>query len=282
MQASTRLKTLELILHPFDADDMSALVSRDYERMLDLAGDLIASQASEQAWPLVVAELADSLRGSISLLAELDWQAGSGHMITGVPDLLNRVPLDTLITTYMHVHPLMRLYAGGHDRVPLTLDQVAGKDWYRSAAFRAGREAIGITRQLAIPLRAPAGHLRSLIVGRSGADFGERDRTYAGRLQPLLDALDAHVFELGCYHDVLPRARGDPSEFGLTQRELVVLGLLAEGLTAYAIAHRLAISPSTVTKHQQNLYRKLRTRDRLSTVLAAQRSGLLAMAASRY
>ncbi|WP_219471623.1 helix-turn-helix transcriptional regulator [Nonomuraea rhizosphaerae] len=245
--------------------------------MLDLAGDLIRSRAPEQAWPLVVAELAESLRGNISLLAELDWRAGAGRMVTGVPDLLHRVPMDSLITAHMHVHPLMRLYASGHEQVALTLDQVAGKDWYRSAAFRAGRDAIGITRQLAVPLRAPSGHLRSLIVGRDGSDFGERDQEYARRLQPLLNALDAHLYELGRHQDTLPRERGDPSEFGLTQREVVVLGLLAEGLTAHAIARRLAISPRTVTKHQQNLYRKLRTRDRLATVLVAQRLGLLAV-----
>jgi DNA-binding NarL/FixJ family response regulator len=65
---------------------------------------------------------------------------------------------------------------------------------------------------------------------------------------------------------------------GLTQRELDVLGLLAEGLTAVAIAHRLGVSPRTVHKHLQHIYSKLDASDRLTAVLRARRDGLLASA----
>jgi DNA-binding NarL/FixJ family response regulator len=61
----------------------------------------------------------------------------------------------------------------------------------------------------------------------------------------------------------------------LTPRQLTVLHLLAEGLTAAAIASRLKISLHTVTKHQEHLYRKLGTSDRLNTVLLAQKLGIL-------
>jgi DNA-binding NarL/FixJ family response regulator len=54
-----------------------------------------------------------------------------------------------------------------------------------------------------------------------------------------------------------------------------VLTLMAEGLTATAIAHRLVISVHTVTKDQDNIYRKLGTRDRLTTVLLGQQLGLV-------
>jgi DNA-binding NarL/FixJ family response regulator len=70
------------------------------------------------------------------------------------------------------------------------------------------------------------------------------------------------------------------AELGLTPRELTVLALLAEGLTAAAIARRLAISPRTVNKHQENLYRKLGTTDRLTTVILAQDLGLVNRGAS--
>ncbi len=55
----------------------------------------------------------------------------------------------------------------------------------------------------------------------------------------------------------------------------MVLELLARGSTAEGVAARLAISPRTVHKHQEHLYRKLGACDRLSAVLAAQRLGLL-------
>ncbi|WP_410608298.1 response regulator transcription factor [Amycolatopsis sp. lyj-109] len=62
----------------------------------------------------------------------------------------------------------------------------------------------------------------------------------------------------------------------LTPREQDVLNLLCEGLTAAAMARRLGVSPRTVTKHQERLYRKLGTSDRLGTVLRAQRLGIAA------
>jgi DNA-binding CsgD family transcriptional regulator len=63
--------------------------------------------------------------------------------------------------------------------------------------------------------------------------------------------------------------------YRLTTRELATLRLLAESLTADAIARRLGITVGTIHKHLASLYRKLGTRDRLETVLCAQRLGLL-------
>ncbi len=55
----------------------------------------------------------------------------------------------------------------------------------------------------------------------------------------------------------------------LTPRELAVLALLAEGLTAASIGRRLMITERTVHKHLQRSYTKL------GAVLRAQRIGLL-------
>ena len=62
---------------------------------------------------------------------------------------------------------------------------------------------------------------------------------------------------------------------GPTRRERAVLELLADGLTAEAIARQLGISPRTVHHHLEHLYRKLGTRDRLVTVRRAEALGLL-------
>ncbi|GIJ74602.1 helix-turn-helix transcriptional regulator [Virgisporangium ochraceum] len=64
-------------------------------------------------------------------------------------------------------------------------------------------------------------------------------------------------------------------DLNLTRREQQILVLLSEGLTARAIARRLGLSPRTVAKYQQRIYRKFGTSDRLTTVLRAQRLGLL-------
>ena len=43
----------------------------------------------------------------------------------------------------------------------------------------------------------------------------------------------------------------------LTARETEVLGLVATGATNAAIGHALAVSPRTVAKHLEHVYRKL-------------------------
>lgn len=65
------------------------------------------------------------------------------------------------------------------------------------------------------------------------------------------------------------------ADLNLTRREQEILVLLSDGLTAQAIARRLGLSPRTVAKYQQRIYRKFGTSDRLITVLRAQRLGLV-------
>lgn len=64
----------------------------------------------------------------------------------------------------------------------------------------------------------------------------------------------------------------------LTDREIEVLGLTAQGLLARTIALRLAVSPRTVHKHLGNIYRKLDAHDRLVAVRRAEHLGLLGRA----
>ena len=73
------------------------------------------------------------------------------------------------------------------------------------------------------------------------------------------------------------REGGEAGEGGvaLTAREMVVLGLMADGLIAAAIARQLGISPRTVGKHVENIYRKFGTQDRASAVLRAHSLGLI-------
>lgn len=61
----------------------------------------------------------------------------------------------------------------------------------------------------------------------------------------------------------------------LSERELEVLGLLAERLSDKEIAERLRISPLTVRRHSVNLYQKLHVNSRRQAVSRAQALGLL-------
>lgn len=58
---------------------------------------------------------------------------------------------------------------------------------------------------------------------------------------------------------------------GLTQRELQILSLFAQGLNLNSIAERLAISLRTVEKHKENIMKKLNVTNAVQLIEAAHR-----------
>jgi DNA-binding NarL/FixJ family response regulator len=61
----------------------------------------------------------------------------------------------------------------------------------------------------------------------------------------------------------------------LTEREVEVLELIAQGLSNAEIAQQLAISLDTVKSHVKHVFTKLEVRDRAQAVIAAYESGLV-------
>ena len=83
---------------------------------------------------------------------------------------------------------------------------------------------------------------------------------------------------------VLDHFQGDPKPPSpempyeeLTQRELQVLQLTADGLSNKEIGGKLVISEKTVKNHTTNIFSKLRVNDRTQAVLHALRRGLITM-----
>lgn len=115
--------------------------------------------------------------------------------------------------------------------------------------------------QLAIPLLVSSQILLAWLLTRSGPDFDEADVVAATLL---LRGLRDGISDLMVSRSLL------------TAREQDVLELVADGLTAAAIARRCRISVRTVNKHLENAYRKLGCANRVSAVLAAREAGFLA------
>jgi DNA-binding NarL/FixJ family response regulator len=66
-----------------------------------------------------------------------------------------------------------------------------------------------------------------------------------------------------------------PAQEALSERELEVLALIAQGLTNRGAADRLFISEATVKTHLLHIYAKLEVNDRAAAVAAAYERGLL-------
>jgi DNA-binding NarL/FixJ family response regulator len=71
-----------------------------------------------------------------------------------------------------------------------------------------------------------------------------------------------------------PYQRAEPVE-SLTQREIELLRLVAEGMSNKAIAQTLSISENTVKYHMKNILQKLGVQNRTEAVTQAIRAGLL-------
>ena len=65
------------------------------------------------------------------------------------------------------------------------------------------------------------------------------------------------------------------ARYGLTERELAVLRLLAAGRTNAQIGAELYISPRTAGVHVTNILRKLGVSGRVQAAAMAERAGLL-------
>jgi DNA-binding NarL/FixJ family response regulator len=72
----------------------------------------------------------------------------------------------------------------------------------------------------------------------------------------------------------LSRPRSEPLD-SLTQREIEILHLVAEGLSNKAIAQALFVSENTVKYHMKNILQKLGAQNRTEAATYALRAGLL-------
>lgn len=71
------------------------------------------------------------------------------------------------------------------------------------------------------------------------------------------------------------KSQEDLEEIKLSKRETEILIQLSKGLNYNSIAENLIISPSTVRKHIENIYKKLQVHNKMEAVLKAQKRNLI-------
>lgn len=97
-------------------------------------------------------------------------------------------------------------------------------------------------------------------------------REDGGLTEGAMRSLTGIGHELGQF---LGRRRGELEASLLSPREVEVLQLAAQGLSAPRTAERLFLSPATVKTHLENIYAKLGVSDKPSAVATALRQGLI-------
>ena len=75
--------------------------------------------------------------------------------------------------------------------------------------------------------------------------------------------------------NVLDAKPNDQEEIKLSKRETEILIQLSKGLNYNAISDNLIISPSTVRKHIENIYKKLQVHSKMEAVMKAQKRNLI-------
>ncbi|MBO3751204.1 helix-turn-helix transcriptional regulator [Streptosporangiaceae bacterium NEAU-GS5] len=262
---------------------MGSLSSKDYQRILDLTAAILNTGERYLPWRLVSQELRLAIPNEGGVLF---WTQG---WMDAPPDDFPAPyarTSDDLFTPPVErafaQHPLVRHHQAGPEHVPRVLEALPDSGhWTDERARYLVRGMLGEGPHFALPLPAPPGEGHLILLHRDGTAFTSRDLELGARLEPLLAAIVNHQCTLLRWRTALSASDCLPDrvdEYSLTPRELTVLTLLSDALTAEAIGRRLGISPRTVHKHVERLYRKMGTRDRVETILRAQAAGILPQA----
>jgi DNA-binding CsgD family transcriptional regulator len=183
---------------------------------------------------------------------------------------LHRGPIPTSVGAQMHPgwqHCLR------HRAAPFAVsDIVSERAWHNSEVASMMRPHWGRQYQFAIPIYSPTTptSFSAWVFARSGHDFTPRHHDIAQLVRPVLAQVTRH-HAAALRQDAHPRG-ATPS---LTDRERAILQLLRRGDTADQIGRRLDISPRTVHKHVEHLYRKLDVHDRHDACQRALALGIL-------
>lgn len=196
-----------------------------------------------------------TLRRAVELvdrLADLDDPAAFADAV--LPGLADLVPADVI--TYNDIGP--------------TPDQVLSAD-YSARALDPGTQtevlrAARSEHQLAVTLSTPDTHVIGIAFSRARTEFSDADRDL---LSVLRSPLVAGLLRARRRHRSRGALAGSAHRGGLTDREVRVLELVALGRTNRAIARALDVSPRTVAKHLEHIYRKLDVTNRAAAAALA-------------
>lgn len=243
----------------------------------DVMVDAIAGLSRERNPAIIIAtRLGEELHADVTTYGHVDLPSGACVLRTW-PDTVVTDRFVEVSARMPHGHPVLDYWLAGHTGVAsvssLGTDRAA---WRRSEAYTLLQRGPGCRESAGIRLDRGRQTLHMILFDRH-RDFTAAELALLALMRRPSIVLSRHA------EWVIGRSGPDWVGHGLlrggaldlTDREMQVLRLLADGLLASTIAWQLDISTRTVHRHLAHIYAKLDTHDRLTTVIRARDLGVL-------
>jgi DNA-binding CsgD family transcriptional regulator len=167
---------------------------------------------------------------------------------------------------HVHQHPLVNHYRATDDGRPVKISDFLDQEHlHRLALYAEFFRTFSIEHQLAVALPSPAATVIGFAFNRARGDFTEAERDVLGVLRAPLMTARARAAGRHRARRALTTA-SDSHLARLTDRELQILDLVAQGRTNSYIGRTLDVSPRTIAKHLEHIYRKLGVTSRAAAV----------------
>jgi DNA-binding CsgD family transcriptional regulator len=171
-----------------------------------------------------------------------------------------------VFAAHVHEHPLVNHYrATGSGEPVMISDFLTQQRFHRLGLYAEFFCGISVEHQMAVSLNGPEQQVIGVAMNRSRRDFSDHDRALLSVLRAPLNA----ALHRARRHQQARQALTTMADHwlaALTEREIQILRLVADGRTNTAIAHALGVSPRTVAKHLEHTYRKLGVSNRAAAV----------------
>jgi DNA-binding CsgD family transcriptional regulator len=228
---------------------------------LDLAAGLATSSSLSDAIELTLPALAGACAAPVALFAVAGSNASGAR--SWPRDAEWSLAFETELGSLWESGPLTELARSLGVVPPFRLGDLMRELGWTTLPIHSPVNGEPLRHALYVPVAVVGQTVCGYFVGRVDREFTDHEVEVVTALQSAVVASHGRFF------------RGSSDSAVLTPRQHEILRLLRLGLTTGAIASRLSISESTVGKHLRDLYARLDTHDRVSTIREAEVRGLL-------
>ena len=256
---------------------MSSLSTKDFKAILDIVHMVNDDQTEVEVSQQALARLGALVGCESTFYSRVDFATGRlVSATTQEPHVADFFHLPGFHTVF-HQHPVFAAYRCHRltPGVPVALTDLSDLRILRALSIYVDyHEPYGINDQMVCVVHQSGQRGAAFAFNRVRRGFSYRDRAVVALLAPHVTqavacqqrvaSLSAAIQRLGRHADQIDQAW--PRLSLLTSREREVVEQLLGGITDREIACSLEISPRTVHKHLESIYRKLRIDNRTSLI----------------